>query len=70
MLLIFQRFERLERSEALERFEHAQSSCSEAVECFERARSYEGEVPQRDIELAIRRKRNFELDPDRYTHKE
>jgi hypothetical protein len=30
----------------------------------------EGEVPQRDIELAIRRKRKFELDPDRYTHKE
>jgi hypothetical protein len=30
----------------------------------------EGEVPQRDIELAIRRKRNFELDPDRHTHKE
>jgi len=30
----------------------------------------EGEVPPRDIELAIRRKRNFELDPDRHTHKE
>ena len=30
----------------------------------------EGEVPQRDIELAIRRKRNFKFDPDRHTHKE
>jgi len=30
----------------------------------------ESDVPQRDIELAIRRKRNFELDPDRHTHKE
>jgi len=30
----------------------------------------ESEVPQRDIELAIRRKRNFEFDPDRHTHKE
>ena len=28
------------------------------------------EVPQRDIELAIRRKLNFELDPDRHTYKE
>jgi hypothetical protein len=30
----------------------------------------EGEVPQRDIELAIQRKRNFELDPDRHTYEE
>jgi hypothetical protein len=30
----------------------------------------ESEVPQRDIELAIRRKLNFELDPDRHTYKE
>ena len=30
----------------------------------------EGEVPERDIELAIRRKRNFELDPARHTYKE
>ena len=30
----------------------------------------EGEMPQRDIKLAIRRKRNFKLDPDRHTHKE
>ena len=30
----------------------------------------EGEVPQRDIELAIRRKREFELDPARHTYKE
>jgi phage-related protein len=30
----------------------------------------EGEVPQRDIELAVRRKRNFERDPDRHTYKE
>src|SRR5438093_13745477 len=28
----------------------------------------EGEVRQRDIELAIRRKRNYELDLARYTH--
>jgi len=30
----------------------------------------EGEVPQRDIELAIRRKLNFERDPDRHAYKE
>ena len=30
----------------------------------------ESEVPQRDIELAIRRKLNFELDPNRHTYKE
>ena len=30
----------------------------------------ESEVPQRDLELAIRRKRNFELDPDRHTYEE
>jgi hypothetical protein len=30
----------------------------------------EGEVPQRDLELAIRRKLKFELDPARHTHKE
>jgi len=30
----------------------------------------EREVPLRDIEEAIRRKRKFELDPQRHTHKE
>ena len=30
----------------------------------------ENEVPQRDIELAIRRRRNFESDPERHTYKE
>jgi phage-related protein len=30
----------------------------------------EREVPPRDIEEAIRRKRKFELDPERYTYKE
>ena len=30
----------------------------------------EREVPSRDIEEAIRRKRNFELDPQRHTYKE
>src|SRR5436190_20253166 len=30
----------------------------------------DSEVPLRDIELAIRRKLNFELDPDRHTYKE
>jgi len=30
----------------------------------------EAEVPQRDIELAIRRKLNFALDPVRHTYKE
>ena len=30
----------------------------------------ESEVPQREIELAIRRKLNFELDPDRHMYKE
>jgi len=30
----------------------------------------ESEVPQCDIELTIRRKRNFELDPDRHAYKE
>ena len=39
MLLIFQRFDRLERSEAVERFEHAQSLWSEAIERFEHAQS-------------------------------
>jgi phage-related protein len=30
----------------------------------------ENEVPPRDIEIAIRRKRNFESDPERHTYKE
>ncbi len=30
----------------------------------------ESEVPQRDIELAIQRKVNFQRDPDRHTYKE
>jgi phage-related protein len=30
----------------------------------------EREVPRRDIEEAIRRKRKFELDPERHTYKE
>jgi len=30
----------------------------------------ESEVPQRDIEIAIRRKVKFEIDPDRHTFKE
>ena len=30
----------------------------------------EGEVPHRDIELTIRRKQNFERDPERHTYKE
>ena len=30
----------------------------------------ENEVPQRDIELAIRRKGNFESDPEQHTYKE
>ena len=30
----------------------------------------ENEVPQRDIEIAIRRKLKFELDPDRHSFKE
>jgi phage-related protein len=30
----------------------------------------ENEVPRRDIELAIRRERNFESDPERHTYKE
>jgi hypothetical protein len=30
----------------------------------------EREVPPRDIEEAIRRKRKFELDPERHTYKE
>jgi phage-related protein len=30
----------------------------------------ESEVPKRDIELAIQRKRKFELDPERHTFKE
>ena len=30
----------------------------------------ESDVPPRDIELAIRRKLKFELDPDRHTYKE
>jgi phage-related protein len=28
------------------------------------------DVPERDIEIAIRRKRNFESDPERHTYKE
>jgi hypothetical protein len=30
----------------------------------------ESEVPKRDIELVIQRKRKFELDPERHTFKE
>jgi len=30
----------------------------------------EKEVPQRDLQLAVRRKRNFESDPERHTYKE